>query len=413
MKTIANRTSKRAKPFTTPLVWLRKDKRQVDGKCPIYLRIRIWGKEVKIPTDIVIDENDWNKKLKMPKNQHYVTRIDKLKTNLANHLWTEFNTDAEITTQTVKDFLAGKKKVKPEQTPFFEYFDEFLKRKKDYVEPGTIDVYNVTYNALKELAPNLKIADINYDFICKFDAFLRKKGNIDSTRRIRHLNLKAVLLEMPSYDINIKDPYLRFKMPKSSVKKDVYLDTKELDALENLAKNIRKATMSKKDQTLLMFLFGCHTGLRIGDVFELRWSDVDMGKKLIFKKQKKTKGKVTVVMTPAVARILIKFATAKLMKANELVFKSISRQTIATHLRELAIEAKIEKDITFHTSRHTFATNLVLDGYDLTTIRILLGQKDLKSTERYLSGDEQLVENYAKQRKAKAQAKAQARLEQD
>lgn len=92
---------------------------------------------------------------------------------------------------------------------------------------------------LKEFSPKLKICDVNLKFIEKFDAFLRdKKGNQEGGRENKHKNIRAVILDMIRHDINIKNPYPQFKMPKAKIR-ETYLKLNELVAMKNLLPQLK------------------------------------------------------------------------------------------------------------------------------------------------------------------------------
>jgi len=126
-----------------------------------------------------------------------------------------------------------------------------------------------------------------------------------------------------------------------------------------------------------IFLFGCYTGLRFSDIRTLKWTNIKDGR--IQLTQTKTKGTVYILLGKNTERIL------ELQRDNtEFVF-DISRYSSSVNktLKSLIDKSSIEKDVTFHSSRHTFATFLISSGVNVYTVSKLLGHKDIKSTLVY------------------------------
>lgn len=248
---------------------------------------------------------------------------------------------------------------------------------------------------LKEFSPKLKISDVNLKFIEKFDAFLRDvKGNQDGGRENKHKNIRAVILDMIRHDINIKNPYLQFKIPKAKIR-ETYLELDELVAMRNLLPNFK--TFSPRRISLQMYLLACFTGLRVSDILDLRWSHIDWDKQRINKKQIKTKDLVTIVIEPWAKAILLEFSNGKKnIGTDKLVFENqVTSNTVNLHLKEFAKGAGINKSISFHSSRHTFGTLQILSGTDILTVSKLLGHSDISMTMVYFNDAQKLIDNHA------------------
>ena len=126
------------------------------------------------------------------------------------------------------------------------------------------------------------------------------------------------------------------------------------------------------------FMFSCFTGLRISDILSLRWGEIVDGQ--IIKTQVKTGLPVYIPLSDN-AR---KWLPAQGMKETKsFVFDLPCRKTIDNVIRSIAIKAKIDKDITFHCSRHTFATLMLTYGADIYTVSKLLGHSSIAVTSVY------------------------------
>ena len=129
------------------------------------------------------------------------------------------------------------------------------------------------------------------------------------------------------------------------------------------------------------FLFSCLTGLRRSDILKLTWSDVhQQGEftRIIFR-QKKTQGQEYLDITEQAAELM-----GERGKPNEQVFQDIHSPSCTNKaIQEWVLRAGIDKKITFHCGRHTFATMMLDLGTDIYTVSKLLGHRELSTTQIY------------------------------
>lgn len=129
------------------------------------------------------------------------------------------------------------------------------------------------------------------------------------------------------------------------------------------------------------FLFSCLTGLRRSDILKLRWGDVfQQGEftRIIFR-QKKTKEQEYLDITSQAAELM-----GERGKSDEYVFTDIHSPSCTNKtIQEWVLRAGIDKKITFHCGRHTFATLMLDIGTDIYTVSKLLGHKELSTTQIY------------------------------
>ena len=129
------------------------------------------------------------------------------------------------------------------------------------------------------------------------------------------------------------------------------------------------------------FLFSCLTGLRRSDVVRLTWGDVfQQGEftRIIFK-QKKTNGQEYLDITPQAAELMGERGDPK-----SAVFPDIHSPSCTNNaIKQWVARAGIDKGITFHCARHTFATMMLDIGTDIYTVSKLLGHRELSTTQIY------------------------------
>lgn len=174
---------------------------------------------------------------------------------------------------------------------------------------------------------------------------------------------------------NPMDRLSRHERAKTSKGKREYLTIDEVKALI--------ATPCKRKDIKYSYLFACNCGLRLGDVRKLKWSDItkDGNRWLLSVVMNKSEKPVHIPLGVQAQRWLPKRKGAD---ADSLVFGELPRDThINAHLKMWTAKAGITKAITYHTSRHTFATMLLTLGADLYTVSKLLGHSQIKNTQIY------------------------------
>lgn len=174
---------------------------------------------------------------------------------------------------------------------------------------------------------------------------------------------------------NPMDRLSRHERAKTSKGKREYLTIDEVKALI--------ATPCKRKDIKQTYLFACNCGLRLGDVRKLKWGDItkDGDRWLLSVVMNKSEKPVHIPLGVQARRWLPKRKGAD---ADSLVFGELPRDThINAHLKMWAAKAGITKVVTYHTSRHTFATMLLTLGADLYTVSKLLGHSQIKNTQIY------------------------------
>jgi site-specific recombinase XerD len=152
------------------------------------------------------------------------------------------------------------------------------------------------------------------------------------------------------------------------VKKDIL----NFDEIQLLA-----ATPANNEQVKRAFLFSCLTGLRYCDIVPLKWESIN-GQVLKIKQQKTSKD-VTIVLNDSALNLL-----GKPKKGAASVFNLPSHTSCLNGLRSWCKAAGIQKHITWHCARHSFATNIIFYGSDVNSASSLLGHSSLAYTQRYL-----------------------------
>jgi len=285
-------------------------------------------------------------------------------------------------------------------TNFKEYFLKELKERKQLMAEDTYKGYKATVNKVCAFKPGVSLSDINYKFLTGFENFMLKPikqkglGNIPSTVAKTMTMVRALV------NIAIKNKhFLRDAYPFRDYKikhVDCTLTTRDYLEPEGLLTVEQQLSPENIDnynpqqiKGLKRFLFGCYTGLRFKDVQKLNW-DEHVFTKWVFNPNNKTtslRTYLSIIMNKTSKPVLIPLIDKALEimgeKKQGLVFDKISNQKMNKHLKAINTKAGLNKKLSFHVSRHSFATICFLYGIPEKVGQQLLGHKNRKFTEIY------------------------------
>ncbi len=136
-----------------------------------------------------------------------------------------------------------------------------------------------------------------------------------------------------------------------------------------------------------IFLFSCYTGLAYIDVLGLKRDQIEKGfddELWLDTKRQKTDAPTRLPLLPAAIAIIKKYEDHPRCKKNLSVLPVYTNQKVNEYLKEIAFLCDIQKNLTFHIARHTFATTVTLsNGVPIETVSKILGYKSVKQTQHY------------------------------
>jgi len=185
--------------------------------------------------------------------------------------------------------------------------------------------------------------------------------------------LKAIFNKAIEWDKFVfPNPVNKVKMFKINSQRTRYLEKEEISTLLSNCEGDLKAIVE----------FAVNTGMRKSEIFNLKWRDIDFKRGIMFLLKTKNKEIREVPMNEAVKRILVGL---RKVPDSPYVFVGKNGNAIVDVKKsfDTALNKSNIRDFRFHDLRHTFASQLVMSGVDLNTVRELLGHKDIKMTLRY------------------------------
>lgn len=344
---------------------LKKNKANKQGQLPIYIRITIARKVNFFSTGHYILPQQWDNKNQLIKNTHplaqqWNSEIALIKTSLVNKLL-----QAQIAGNPMSaNQLKSASKHNTNYHNIFEFTNSFIEEVQHKRQPGTLENYrkHLLKLELYHKSTNLNFEEINADYLSKFEHHLRQTVGNNYTHAILK-TLRTIFNAAIKRGFITKYPFQQYEMPIYRSPDKDYLNTVEI------AKMLEYATTTANtihQQAATYFLLGCYTGLRISDWhrFTPNNKTIPDGKTLVLQAHK-NKEWITIPISKPLAQII------ELIKQLPLTIKE---PTINEKLKIIAAHLGIQKRITTHTGRHTFAVTICLgNGISSETTAKLMG----------------------------------------
>lgn len=279
---------------------------------------------------------------------------------------------------------------------FADWLDEYIEgiRRNPSYASGTYCNYRSTVNIIKAYLkhrrrPRLQMSAIDKNFIIGLFDFMKNDyldtRSPDNPKVLSHYTLhhhQTVLVHMLNAAVKEgvmeRNPFYALgkheRFSKQYPEKG-YLTKEELLALAD-APTVNETTKQA-------FMFCCFTGMRYSDVSTLTWRDikqVDSGLVVSVRAMRKTGKQVTIPLNKSALKWL---PDRNGCKPGQKVFDMTCLTACNRCIKKMAAAAGIEKNISFHTSRHAFAVLTLAAGGDLYTVGKLLGHSDIHSTQVY------------------------------
>ena len=385
---------KKANTFSV-IFRLRKE-RLNEEKFPIYVRITINGKRIELATKQKIKLEDWNDQKGMAKTKREEFKV------LNNYLeqmrasFVECYRDMTIRKQVInidsfKKAYYGEDENEITLNKLMVYHNQDM---KDSIAWGTLKNYFTTQKYLqKYLKDRLKLLDINlkeinYKFVMDFEYFLKSFKPLDHHKALSN-NGTMKHMERFRKMINValknewmeKDPFKAYKMKFTKYERG-YLTANELERIEKKNFGFERLQYVKD-----LFVFSCYTGLAYTDAMQLTSTNlirgIDGDHWLITSRQK-TGTPVKIPLLPKAKDIIEKYRNNPKSLNDGTLFPNISNQRLNGYLKEMADVCSIDKNLTFHLARHTFATTITLsNGVPIESVSKMLGHTKITTTQVY------------------------------
>ena len=376
------------------LFYVKRVKVNAKGLAPIFQRITINGRRLDNSTGKFIEPDKWHSEMSKMKGTSEEARsinghLDNLKSKILNVEKNLIKKDIPVTFETFKNELKGKKERERMLVPIFQEHNGKIKELVglEYAA-GTIERYETSLKHTKNfLSWKYNIIDINIEkidhaFITEYEFYLRSERKCANNTAVKYIkNFHKIINQCLANGWLNKDPFSNYKSKVREVER-VYLTEEEIQTIINKDFKIERVAMVRD-----IFVFSCFTGLAYIDVKQLTKKHISFGidgDKWIFKNRQKTETASKIPLLPMAQEIINKYENHPLCLNENRLLPIFSNQKMNAYLKEIADICEINKDLTFHIARHTFATTVTLsNGVPLETVSKMLGHANLKTTQHY------------------------------
>ena len=353
-----------------------------NGKVLIYCLVQINGKTLKVNTGIHVEPENFDNVKGRIKGTSKITKDENLIIDRCLSTINQIFVRYKLQNRPLTPDLFLREYQNPSiYIDFYAYMEKkIIERVKNKEIGETSGVHHkVLVNKLKEFKMTLSFTEIDLKFINSFKNWCRisKKNSVNTI----HKGLgyfKAYLNIAKREEIINVNPFENFQLKRVDVQR-CYLTEAELTRLVNCYEG-HKLT-DNLHLTLRHFIFMCLTGLRISDFIRLKRVNIEEDS-LKFIPHKTSSKKQIQLHIPLVdqARKIVKDEGSE----TQFLFNAISEQKMNYHLKEIAKQTGIKKEISNHAARHTFATLFLDKTSDVATLQKLLGHSKIEETMGYV-----------------------------
>lgn len=366
------------------------DKRKVNGKgkCPLRCRITYLGNRKQFASGLFVNPKHWNSKkqklLDVEEQSNFInTQLSLIKSKINQAFLMLQIKEESFTVEDVFSIYKGDKIEKDYNT--FEYYNRYLNKLKTLIG---IEIKQITWNKYFYLKADIKnfikwkyksndypLKKLNLHFLEELEYYLKVKKELKQiTINKKILRFRKSIKVAVSEGFLDNNPFMLYKVKKVNLKV-VFLSPEELQKLEDY--NFSQSRLSFiKD----LFVFSCYTGLPYRELMNLETKHIVKGfddNLWIKMKREKTSKELSIPLLPKALEILEKYSSKELS-----VFPRISNQKYNSYLKEVADIIDIDKNLTTHIARKTFASTVLLfNDVPMEIVSELLGHSSIAITQ--------------------------------
>ncbi|MCU4174004.1 tyrosine-type recombinase/integrase [Carboxylicivirga sp. N1Y90] len=370
-----------------------------DGTSRFYIRVTLNRKTKKIPLNLFLRPEYYNSKTKKIKEIREVPDAKK------NNLYLK---DKESEIEQIIIELERKKQAVTfgnimsiysnceVNGSFIEFAKNRLNEERNRIKKSTHEGLELDILKVERYQPNVTIYEIDESWLEKYRNYLIEK--LDNKANTIYSNISMIrkyITYAHKKSIIDRNPFHNFSFLKEDGKKE-HLTLEELDMLHDYYNSEQFLKIYHKDkrgktyltglkyqETLQHILISCYSGLRLSDLKKLRFKHIESNM-IIMPMEKSRKDKEKMLRIPLTERLL-SILDLKDKKPSDTIYQGFVRNSsdINPMLRFIMKEVGINKYLSFHSTRHTFAVSALTLGMSLETVSDIMGHNDLRTTQIY------------------------------
>ncbi|MDL2255590.1 site-specific integrase [Parabacteroides sp. OttesenSCG-928-K15] len=375
------------------LFYLKRNEANKKGEVPVMCRITIDGTISQFSCKQTIDPQLWDVSAGRVSGRSDVAvaanrKLDAIRVGINKHYYDIFEREGYINAEKVKNaYLGLDQKRLTLLTIYKDFLEDFEKLyKSGSRSKATYKKYIRVYNLLEEFIKykfnrkDIALKEIQPAFITDFDFFLRmEKGHCHNTVWVNQMPLRKMITIAVKKGWLYRDPFWEYEITNEETDRG-FLTEDEIEALMNIPTFRRKKLEVVRD----MFIFCCYTGLSYSDLNNLTHDNYKTafdGHPWIITRRQKTNVSSNIWLLDIPLQIIEKYkGTTK----GDKLLPVPTYDTLRTRIKDIARSCGITKDVTWHMSRHTYATQVCLNnGVSKEALQKMLGHKSITTTEIY------------------------------
>ncbi len=369
-----------------------KAKTNSKGLAPIMFRLKYNNQIAQLATGYFIKPNDWLKDKCMVKNtcskalvinQHL--KDLELK---SNNIFSKMYHESDIYLGNIIEKLKGKEEGPISLLRLVLIFNKRLHDRLGVdLKIATYKKYQITEQKIKEYLKtmgknDIRLKELKLGFIEDFNTFMKQYyGNCQNTTGKHLKNLKSYLKYAASNDWIPKSPFVEFKVTYRAKEKP-FLTLQELEQIEKIVIDNKGLNIVRN-----LFLLQCYTGLSFSDLASLKKTDITVGIDgglWIIKDRLKTDIRSAIPLLPKALILLNLYKNREDANSEEPILPIYTIQKYNAYLKVIADFAGINKQLSSHAGRRTFASTIALgNGISIESISQMLGHSNTKITQQY------------------------------
>ena len=396
---------------------LRLQQADATGACPLYIRVIKDRKSKLITTGLKLQPKDWDEakqriKKSMKNSTRYNAFLDQKIADASALIADSERKSKNITAKKLKEAIKGKDNVE-----FFKYAKAKLKKLQKTYTVNTYDNYLAQLHKFEKFINDSDLCFHDIDIVLLQDYMNYMSNTLKNNKTTQKLAMivLSIIFKYAQAESLIEDNHYPFKNLKLEVapSKRQFLTEQQFEMVRKLKIN----GIGKKELYRDLFIFSVSAGgLRFSDVISLRWKDYNEAESVINKQIAKSKRIHRLKIGETAVKIINKYKTQN-TNPEDLIFPAIKQTNFhslsdeekdkiiasanslcRSHLDNIGKELNLPFKLTYHLSRHTFATMALNKGMRIEHVSKLMDHSKISTTQIYAKIiDEELdkaVDNY-------------------
>lgn len=391
------------------LFYLKRNKEKTQSAVPVMGRITVNGTISQFSAKLTVPERLWEVRGGRAKGRSLESdrinrHLDEIRSQLDRHYRDIRDRESYVTAEKVKNAWLGFGKRYRTLLSSFRSFTEDLhgrigvdRSKNTWYRYLATMKHLQAFLTAKYRVSDIALAELEQSFIEQFHVYLKTERALKLTSICRYLDCLINVVKVSFNDgIMPRNPFASYRYNEPTPER-AFLNEAEILTLQHAALRTKKQRIIRD-----LFLFSCFTGICYADMKSLVWKQFEQdahGDWWVTGNRCKTDTQYVVKLLPAALSILERCRD----DGAERVFSFIPHlNTVDRSLKLIAVLCGIEKKLTFHCSRHTYATTICLmNGVSLETLSKMLGHKRITTTQTYAKVTQPMVDREVEMLKEK------------